>query len=50
MERTLEMRERFNIPKISLYIITFQVSTGRSASLKLQSNASAAAGSSVGSW
>jgi len=30
--------------------MTFQVSTGKSASLKLQSNTSAAAGSSVGSW
>lgn len=32
------------------YIIIFQVSTGRSASLKLQSNFSSATGSSVGSW
>jgi hypothetical protein len=37
-------------PRISLYIITFHVSTGRSASLKLQSNFSTATGSSVGSW
>lgn len=37
-------------PRISLYIMTFHVSTGRSASLKLQSNLSAATGSSVGSW
>ena len=36
-------------PKISLYIITFQLSTGKSASLKLQSNFSCASGSSVGS-
>ena len=36
-------------PRISLYIMTFHVSTGRSASLKLQSNFSAATGSSVGS-
>ena len=39
-----------DVPSISLYIMTFQVSTGRSASLKLQSNFSAASGSSVGSW
>lgn len=32
------------------HIIIFQVSTGRSASLKLQSNFSFATGSSVGSW
>lgn len=32
------------------YIIIFHVSTGRSASLKLQSNFSSATGSSVGSW
>ncbi len=38
------------IPRISAYIITFQVSTGRSASLKLQSNFSAAIGSPEGSW
>lgn len=37
-------------PRISLYIMTFHVSTGRSASLKLQSNFSSATGSSVGSW
>ena len=37
-------------PRISLYIITFQVSTGKSASLKLQSKGSSASGSSVGSW
>jgi len=35
--------------KISEYIITFHVSTGRSASLKLQSKGSSASGSSVGS-
>jgi len=40
----------FDKPRISEYIMTFQVSTGRSASLKLQSNTSEAAGSSVGSW
>ncbi len=39
-----------NEPRISAYIITFHESTGRSASLKLQSNFSAAMGSSVGSW
>ena len=32
------------------YIMIFQVSTGRSASLKLQSNFSSEMGSSVGSW
>jgi hypothetical protein len=32
------------------YIMIFQVSTGRSASLKDQSNFSSATGSSVGSW
>ena len=32
------------------YIIIFQVSTGKSASLKDQSNFSFATGSSVGSW
>ena len=32
------------------YIMTFHVSTGRSASLKDQSNFSSASGSSVGSW
>jgi hypothetical protein len=37
-------------PRISEYIMTFHVSTGRSASLKLQSNAAPASGSSVGSW
>lgn len=35
--------------RISEYIITFHVSTGRSASLKLQSKASSASGSSVSS-
>lgn len=39
-----------NLPRMSEYIITFQVSTGRSASLNDQSNTSAATGSSVGSW
>lgn len=33
--------------RISEYIMTFHVSTGRSASLKLQSNSSSATGSSV---
>lgn len=37
-------------PRISEYIMTFHVSTGKSASLKLQSKTSAATGSSVGSW
>ena len=37
------------LPRISLYIMTFQVSTGKSASLNDQSNGSAATGSSVGS-
>lgn len=36
--------------RISEYIITFHVSTGRSASLNDQSKASSASGSSVGSW
>lgn len=39
-----------NAPKISEYIITFHVSTGRSASLKLQSNLLLVTGSSLGSW
>lgn len=34
----------------SEYIMIFQVSTGRSASLKLQSKGSGAMGSSEGSW
>jgi hypothetical protein len=34
----------------STYIIIFQVSTGKSASLKDQSNFVSATGSSVGSW
>lgn len=41
---------RRGAPRISEYIITFQVSTGKSASLKLQSNCSFASGSSEGSW
>ena len=41
---------RGGAPRISEYIITFQVSTGKSASLKLQSNCSFASGSSEGSW
>lgn len=41
--------EELCVPRISEYIMTFQVSTGKSASLKLQSNFSAASGSSVGS-
>lgn len=38
-----------NTPRISRYIMTFHLSTGRSASLKLQSNFSEATGSSVAS-
>lgn len=38
------------ISVISSYIMIFQVSTGRSASLNDQSNFSSATGSSVGSW
>jgi hypothetical protein len=34
----------------NLYIMTFQVSTGKSASLNDQSNCSSATGSSLGSW
>jgi hypothetical protein len=37
-------------PRALTYIMIFQVSTGRSASLKDQSNFSSATGSSVGSW
>ena len=43
-------KTQHDAPRISLYIMTFHVSTGKSASLKLQSNFSSATGSSVGSW
>lgn len=46
----LEDRTREWHSVVATYIIIFQVSTGRSASLKLQSNFSSATGSSVGSW
>jgi hypothetical protein len=53
--------KNFRVPRGSLaailmlkmkcsHIMIFQVSTGRSASLKDQSNFSSATGSSVGSW
>ena len=41
---------RRHVPRISEYIITFHVSMGRSASLKLQSKVSSASGSSAGLW